>query len=299
MQDQQQAAFRIVPRNELSVEQKEKVEAALDILADLAEVEHYDNAQKDKSVDLSSSSKKRKKLEIRNFASKCTKCRRTSSATPKTAAQSSSDSEDSDSDSEARAARKKQKRSNKMVAVAESKEDHWCRSKILLTRTMMESLVDPITKAYRITTKDVTCPRQLRMFAKTARQSHECRDFFQNQVIKVLTPQQKVLELPLNGRHSLRYFGAMEDRGRALVKAVLSLDFDWDITVTFMKDCGFGSKSARKIIDEFYPPDKAYHFVMVIKIAEMFNSWVEVMAKRYVLARETRYPPTAVLTAFH
>jgi hypothetical protein len=265
MEADSQSVIRIVPRPGLSVEDQEKVEAALDLIAEKSTVE-YDGSKLDKSVDISTPSKKRRRIEVQNYSSKCSKCK--SHRTSVVSEVYSSESEDSDISEHKHHSLHSKKEHKPSV-------EQWCRSKILLTRTMMESLVDPATRAYRLTTKDNVCPRQLRMFAKTARQSYECRDFFKNQVIKVLTPHQQILELPLNGRHSLRYTGAMEDRGRGLVKAILSLNFEWDITVTFMKDCGFGSKSARKIIDEFYPPDKEDQAIVQLEKARKLIEMVE------------------------
>jgi hypothetical protein len=277
MEDEQQTMYRIVPREGLSAEDRDKVEKALDLVTEFSVFEFDGSPTKEKAIDLSTTMKKRKKLQICNYASSCGSC---------------------SSSKKHRGGRKKQKKTSRQED--EAAEDHnqsdtasdysgsdevkekptepqWCRSKILLTRNMMEHLADNKSKAYRLTAKDNQCPRQLRMFAKTARQSYECRDFFQNQVIKVITPQHKVIELPLNGRHSLRYAGAMEERGRALVTAILSLNFEWPITVTFMKDCGFGSKSARKIIDEFYPPDKQEQAEIQIDKAEKLIQSLEAL----------------------
>lgn len=159
-----------------------------------------------------------------------------------------SETDASESDADLSSLKPKQKKQKKEAASLH----RTCRAKNLFTRNQMLELVEPETFAYRMSPEDLLCPRQFRLFCNTARSRPDCRaDIYQNKVVRVRDLQGGFHELPLNGRSSERFTGAVEKRGRTLLTKTKALKLESN-TVSFMKECGFGSLVARGLIDEVY-----------------------------------------------
>lgn len=134
----------------------------------------------------------------------------------------------------------------------------FCRSKMLMCGAQVRSLIDH-NKAYIMTPNDLKCPKQFRLFVQTIRTSPDCEGIFVNGGCKIRDLNGYIHEVPLNCRSSRRYHGAIISRGTLLINTCKKIGINAN-SVSFLKDCGFGSRIARVLIDMMYPKNSAAVF---------------------------------------
>lgn len=127
-----------------------------------------------------------------------------------------------------------------------SAKKHMPRPRVFLTKSAMETLVNPSTHAYKLQPADLECSRQLRMFAIAARREKNS-PYVKNGSIEVETADGKVYPLPINGRNAPRYPGAAALRGRVLLSSAQKAGVH-AASSSFFKDFGFGAKTAIQLL---------------------------------------------------